>query len=76
MQRQSHDRKTHYTEQRIIQHKPLARENDGGFGTARNLVEKILVDDHTKDSSEFEFNKKTKDIVLHLRNCHRLDQAA
>ena len=54
----------------------MARENDGGFGTERNLVEKILVADHTKDSSEFEFNKKTKDIALHLRNCHRLDQVA
>ena len=30
-----------------VQHKTLAEENFGGFGTARKLVEKILVADHT-----------------------------
>ena len=42
-----------------IQHKTLAAQNLGGFGTTRNLVEKILVADHTNNSSLFELTRTT-----------------
>ena len=37
-----------------VQHKTLAEENFGRFGTARKLVEKILAADHTNNSSLLE----------------------
>ena len=37
-----------------VQHKTLAGQNIGKFGTARKLVEKILAADHTNNGSLFE----------------------
>ena len=45
---------TMYENQFIVQHKALVGQNIGRFGTARKLVEKILVVDHTNDSSLLE----------------------